>query len=279
MAEDQQDPLNELTGKLSLLKKTLSRSNAVNVNAQSIKDLAKQVVQLYFRRCKPELLAIGFDDQALGTLDEDMQTILRLSNGNNRKSYYELGIKAANRRLLEIEAARENLISRATVTKSRSGLEGNPLEQAILSTLQQLVPTASLSYEQACRDLRDAQRISYRGTANELRESLREVLDHLAPDKEVMRQPGFKLDEGKKTPIMKQKVRYILRAREQPATAIETPENAITGIEEALSRLTRSVYEQSSISTHVSSVKGEVLQMKMYVDSVMAELLEIHRRR
>ncbi len=277
MADHQHDSLSDLSGKLNDLKKALSRSKAVNVNAQSIKDMAKDAVQFYFRQCKPELLTLGFDDQALGSLDDDMQVILRLSNGNNKKSYYASSVKAVGKRLLEIEAARETLLSRTAAARAKSSLKTSPLDQAVLSTLQQLVPTASLSYEQACRDLQDQARLSYRGTANELRESLREVLDHFAPDKEVVSQPGFKFEDDQKKPTMRQKVRFILRARGQPSTATETTELAIGRAEEALSKLTRSVYQRSSISAHVTTTKTEVLQMKMYVDGVLAELLEIHR--
>jgi hypothetical protein len=277
MADLQHDPLSELNAKLADLKQALARSKAVNVNAQSIKDVAKDVVQFYFRQCKPELLILGFDDQALGSLDDEMQVILRLSNGNNKKSYYASSVRTVGKRLLEIEAARENLLSRAAAARARNTLKTSPLDQAVLNTLQQLVPTAALSYEQACRDLQEQARLSFRGTANELRECLREVLDHFAPDKEVESQPGFKFEGDQKKPTMRQKVRFILRARGQPSTATETTELAIGHAEESLSRLTRSVYQRSSISAHVTTTKTEVLQMKMYVDGVLAELLQVHR--
>jgi hypothetical protein len=47
-----------------------------------------------------------------------------------------------------------------------------------LATLDKVVPTTALSSRQAPQDLGDQQRVSYRGTAAELRE----VLDHLASD-------------------------------------------------------------------------------------------------
>src|SRR6266853_172856 len=51
-----------------------------------------------------------------------------------------------------------------------------------LATLDKVVPTTALSSRQAPQDLGDQQRVSYRGTAAELREVLRELLDHLASD-------------------------------------------------------------------------------------------------
>jgi hypothetical protein len=171
------------------------------------------------------------------------------------------------------------LLSRKAVAASVVQVAKSTVEQAILTTLQQVVPTAALSYEQGCRDLGDGQRISFRGVASEFRECLREVLDHLAPDKEVMAQQGFRLEEGQKKPTMKQKARFILRARGQSTTAARAPEDAVSTVEERFAGLARSAYERSSISAHVTTSKGEVIQIKMYVDTVLAELLEIHRQR
>ena len=78
---------------------------------------------------------------------------------------------------------------------------------------------------------------TFRGTASELREALRETLDHLAPDEDVMKAPGFKLERDRKAPTQKQKVRFILRSRRVPKGARKTPEDSVSLIEE----LTRSV--------------------------------------
>ena len=55
----------------------------------------------------------------------------------------------------------------------------------IIGTLTSLLPSSARSYEQAIRDLQSADRLSWRGPATDLRESLRETLDHLAPDADV----------------------------------------------------------------------------------------------
>jgi hypothetical protein len=109
-----------------------------------------------------------------------------------------------------------------------------------------------------------------------LREALRETLDRLAPDKEVMAAPGFKLEPDRTKPTQKQKVRYILRSREVPETARKAPEATVLMIEELTGSLARASYERSSISAHIASTEQEVRQMKMYVDTVLAELLQVH---
>jgi Predicted pPIWI-associating nuclease len=274
------DEWESLSQTLAAFRSALARCRSVNVNTTSLKLQAKEFVQFYFRQARPTLLPVGFTDESLGLLDLEMQEVLRLSNGNNRKSYYSDHLKRIEAERIAIDSQREVLLSRKVVAAATVvPVVKSTVEQAIWTTLQQVVPTAALSYEQGCRDLADEKRISFRGVASEFRECLREVLDHLAPDKEVMAQQGFKLEDGQKKPTMKQKARFILRARGQTATAAKAPEDAVSIVEERIGGLARSVYERSSISSHVTTSKGEVIQIKMYVDTVLAELLEIHNRK
>jgi hypothetical protein len=279
MSDASHDVWESIGQKVATLRSALTRCSSVNINTTSLKTQAKELVQFYFRQARPTLLPLGFTEESLGAIDIEMQEILRLSNGNNRKSYYTDHLKRIELERTAIDSQREVLLSRKAVAASVGPVAMSTVERAILTTLQQVVPTAALSYEQGCRDLGDGQRISFRGVASEFRECLREVLDHLAPDKEVMAQQGFKLEEGQKKPSMKQKARFILRARGQPATAVRAPEDAVSTVEDRCAGLARSVYERSSISSHVTTSKGEVIQIKMYVDTVLAELLEIHRER
>ena len=108
-----------------------------------------------------------------------------------------------------------------------------------------------------------------------LREALREVLDHLASDKDVTARPGFKLEADQKKPTMKQKVRFILASRGEGKTQTAPAENSTSLVEERVGALARSVYDRSSLSTHVGTTKQEVQQVKAYVDVVLTELLEI----
>jgi hypothetical protein len=88
---------------------------------------------------------------------------------------------------------------------------------------------------------------------------------------------GFKLESGRTKPTQKQKARFIMRSR-LGDTAREPPEATLDLIEEHVARLTRGVYGRSSASSHVEVERGEVQQIKMYVDPLLAELLEIHHR-
>jgi hypothetical protein len=144
-----------------------------------------------------------------------------------------------------------------------------------LKTLGQILPASALSYKQVLQDLTDNARTSFRGTAADLREVLRELLDHLAPDEEVLK--TVKLEKDQKRPSMKQKTMFILKARGVGETGRRPAENAAAAIEESVGSLARSVYDQGSLATHVSSTRRQVLTFKGYADAVLGDLLEIHK--
>ena len=174
---------------------------------------------------------------------------------------------------LRWKLARESGTTASTDTGT-SSLNAN--EERIIAALEERVPNGAACYRQALRDLADIERISFRGVANELRAAVWEVLQRLAPDAEVMAVEGFELEQGRTAPTQKQKARFILGSRLSD-TAREPPEATLCLIEEYVARLTRGVYSRSSASIHVEAERGEVQQIKMYVDPLLAELLQIYR--
>jgi Predicted pPIWI-associating nuclease len=125
-------------------------------------------------------------------------------------------------------------------------------------------------------DLGGPQRRSYRGVAHELREVLRETLDYLAPDADVMASPGFRLEKDRERPTQTQKALYIFRNRRLSREEISAPELAVSMIEEMGARITRTAYTRGSKNAHRPSSDAEVRQLKMWIDAVLGELLEIH---
>jgi hypothetical protein len=108
-----------------------------------------------------------------------------------------------------------------------------------------------------------------------LREALRETLDHLAPDEEVKAMPGFTLEKDQKGPTMKQKVRFILKARGQSKSSSVVPEQSSNTVEEMVGTLTRSIYNLSSVATHVASERKAVIQIRRYVVAALHDILEL----
>lgn len=256
------------------LKKLLNSSKAVQVNSKSVRVETRDLVQNYFRLVRPELKAIGIIDGSLLLLDGPCQELLRLAGGRNRRTSYKKELRTLTKARSPLEIEREELFSISAAPTGHATI--SPIETLIVDTARKIIPSAAISYEQALNDLYGPDRISYRGTATELREALREVLDHLAPDSEVSKSDGFKLEKNAQRPTMKQKARFILKARGVSKNSLASPQDAVQRIEESAASLARSTYTRSSISTHVATTKSEVLTMKMYVDTVLSELLQVH---
>ncbi len=258
---------------LDALKLLLNRHKGEFVSQQSLRDRSKQAVQNYFRAVRPQLTDLGIDAEQVQRLDGINQEILGLAAKKNRSASYRS-------KLRQLDGLRTVIATAAEIQSANKGAlpstrQTTAAEASILATLEQIIPTTALSYRQVLQDLGDTQRISYRGTAAELREVLRELLDHLAPDEEVLK--TVKLEKDQKNPTMKQKTTFILKARGVRDTARKTPVDAVATVEDSVGSLARSVYTRGSVSTHVATTRQEVLTIKAYADAVLADLLQIHR--
>lgn len=151
-----------------------------------------------------------------------------------------------------------------------------PTELLIIKTLASIVPAAAVSYEQCLLDLGDVRRVSYRGVAHELREVLREALNYLAPDADVIAETGFQFEGDLKRPTQKQKALYILKKRRLSREETSATELTVSMVEELGASITRTAYTRGSKDAHTASSAQEVRQLKMWVDAVLGELLEIH---
>jgi Predicted pPIWI-associating nuclease len=272
------DRWQSLLDSLAGVERAISRVIAVNVNTATARDAARSFIQDYFREVRPDLTTLGFADSDLDALDEQMQRLLQLANGRNAKASYTRLLREIRQEVQKIELTREyRLGEQRHGNGSTRTVIATDVETKIIETLKQLLPSAALSYEQALRDLANStERVSFRGTANELREALRETVDHLAPDEDVMAADGFQLEPDRTGPTQKQKVRYILRSRGLSEAARRAPEESVSLIEELTGSVARASYTRSALSTHIASTEQEVRQLKMYVDSVLAELLQVH---
>jgi hypothetical protein len=136
-----------------------------------------------------------------------------------------------------------------------------------LEELEYQAPDAAASYRQAIIDLA-AERLSYRGPANELRQALWEVLQVLGPDDEVTKEPGFKLEPRTTGPTHRQRAAFIMRKRRGK----DLPETTATAID-AVAALARATYTRSNSSTHGSRGREEAEQVGRYVEAVLRDLL------
>jgi len=265
------DPFDEFWLGWEHLQQNLRRSTAVNVNAAGLREEARALVQMYFRRVRPGLLHVVGEDE-LRSLDDGMQDLLRLAQGKNARTSYLGAMNRIGKDRTRLSIGRERgFTSLSQKTGQAGGLSAS--QTRILRTLQSMLPDAAASYEQAHLDL-CGERVSYRGTAVELREVVRETLDHLAPDEAVVREAAFKLEKDRVGPTMRQKAQFILRSRGLSATARKAPQDAVSIVDELTASFVRSTYERGSASTHSKTTRQDVERLRAYVDTVLMELLE-----
>jgi hypothetical protein len=264
------DPLaawHELCKGFAKLSPNITRTKTVHINSLPVRDEVKAISRQYIKHARPLLIQHGFDE-ATKFFDENFAKLYELADARSLTFSYRLPVALLGKGLTRVTPQLE-----MKVAGGNSGVRHTSGEIRIAETLAGLVPTAGLSYRQALSDLADPDRESFRGPATELREALREVLDHLAPDEDVLKSDGFRLEPERTKPTMKQKVRFILRARDESAT--DTPEKAVETIEGLVGGFTRSIYNFGSQVTHVAGERRAVINLKRYVEVVLSHLLEL----
>ena len=252
------------------VRKQVSKGQSLQVTSQKQKKQLQQIVDCYFRDVRPSVLSHSASSDFVKEIDTKMQDLLVCSHRRTKRSLLKSRLSGLKKKLIQLETH-----SLVLVGTGLSAPETDKVDIRIIETLRGLVPSAALSYEQAILDLAGPQRKSWRGPATDLREALRETLDHLAPDKDLTSHPGFKLEPDAKGPTMKQKVRFILRKRGLSKTLSETSEKAVDSVEASIGSFVRSVYSRSSVATHTPTNRDEVLRIRDLVRIVLCELLEI----
>ncbi|MBC7348461.1 MAG: hypothetical protein H5U05_00645 [Candidatus Aminicenantes bacterium] len=249
----------------------LKRIKASQVNSSQDRNNIKHFVRSYFYDLRREIYNAIKNDNELKSLDESMHELLRYAQRRTSVNRYKTMVGICRRELNIIESKALQLV----ISNYNNSL--GQKERNILETLRQINPVAAICYEQGLNDLLDPNRKSWRGTIVEFREGLREILDYLAPDQEIIKAPEFKYETGLKRPTMRQKTIFILRSRGLKKSQSEPAEKAVQAIEEAIGSLVRSVYDKASTGVHSLSNKEEALRVKDWVTVVLAELLEVKR--
>lgn len=260
--------LEQLSEDASRLQDAIKRCRTKRVSTEIVRPTARAMAKSYFEEVRPELSVVQQRAGLVDEIDYDIQEILQLSSSVQAKPRYSKLLKEL--RLFLSEATLNVLKSRG-----ENRLVLSALEAGIFETLVKMLPPAAAAYEQTLRDIRAGERVSWRGPANEFREVLREVIDHLAPDNQVIAFAGYQPEGDRTTPTQRQKVRFILRSRKSSAAAIGVAETSLGTVDEAVALLARSTYQRSNVSTHTTTGGSEIRNLKRYVDALLGELLEI----
>jgi len=228
----------------------------------------RPMAQSYFEFVRPELQDSNCRDGLIAEFDGALQKLIDLATQPRDKAMYAPPIDKLGPLMVEatIHLMKARGVPRLLLSET---------ERGILRTLEQMLPASGNSYEQTLRDLAQGTRVSWRGTAAEIREVLREAIDHLAPDSKVTATQGFRLESNRVGPTQKQKVTYILKARRSGSKAISTAAGTLQTVDESVAALARTTYSRGAASAHTSPAPAEIRNLKRYVDALLAELLEI----
>lgn len=258
--------IEQIITNIDAISKKLRALDGKQVRSTELLRSMRELSELYFASVKPSGDGGAVDLEAVSTR---FRSLLALSRSQPSRSKCIELFKQLRKDAVALEGA-----SIANNSNDHQD-DTNQADALIISSLDEICPSASAAYQQALIDLRQTDRLSWRGPATDLREALRETLDVLAPDADVESVPGFKHEPDARRPTMKQKTRYVMRNRGLASGQIATPVDAVVGIEEFVGGLTRSVYTRSSVSTHTPSTKIEVVRIHSWVRLVLCELLEI----
>lgn len=250
--------------------KELKKINAKQIYHKSIKENCKANVDYFFRQIRNKIVE-DRKDKFIESLDNYFQDLLLLTHKSSLKSSYMRLLSNIRKDLITLET---NVLYPQTPKSSDKKIER--IDKEIINTLKNLVAPSSLSYEQALIDLQSNSRLSWRGPATDLRESLRECLDFLAPDDDVKTTPGYKQNPDTNGPTMKQKVQYILKNRGKGNAEIKATEDATIIIDEMIGSFVRSVYTRANVSTHTPIDKNEIYRLLNMVRIIFCEILEIN---
>ena len=144
----------------------------------------------------------------------------------------------------------------------------------ILLALENISPNLASSYSQVKQDIQDNSRVSWAGTAHEIREILANLLRLLARDNEVASQSWYKQVGESRKPTRKQRVRYILQSREANSIQREVVEK-VDVLEEMVADLINSTYGRASDAAHTFETKKEVIKLLRYFEAFAHDLLDL----
>lgn len=136
-----------------------------------------------------------------------------------------------------------------------------------------LHPELGLAYRQILIDLRDSKRLSLRGTANEMREVMRDIITILSPDEKVIGQGWYAQEPKTNGPTRGQRLKYIFGIKKSNHEK-DSAEGGLETVENSISQLTLAVYQRSNRATHTLRHRKELKRIMAYMNPVIEDLLD-----
>lgn len=241
---------------------------------QEDKNFAIAACRSWFDDYRQKLVVLEIAPELLIKIDEAMRSLLKLTNSSRRRSAYQAQIKKAKKSL-------DALIVDAQISEWRLAKQDNisVADAEVVSLLTNLDPDLERRYTQAIYDLSDQQRISYSGTANELREVIRITLQLKAPDNKVTKKDWFQ-DARKKpksdlptNPTQAERVKFILEKRRASDNAIKNTQSNEELIDSLLSKVVRTTYSRVNAGVHGKENREEIIRNLRYIHAFLMDIL------
>ena len=148
--------------------------------------------------------------------------------------------------------------------------DGNPIYLSLLKINESL----ARSYAQIKIDIADKTRLSWAGTAHEIRQLLSTLLEILAPDEIVTKEEWYLQDPQTKGPTQKQRAHYILLIHKASSKEQEVVE-PVSELDGLIEKLVRSTYSRASDAAHRFKVYSEVKKIMGYFEAFAQDLLNL----
>ncbi|TKB61524.1 MAG: hypothetical protein E8D49_03040 [Nitrospira sp.] len=150
--------------KVEKARKDLNRVNG-QLHSQTHRDELRRLVERYFNEVRPSLVSNQEQDQAIKVIDDLMQELLVICHKRSMAKRYQEILTSAKKSLISLDSQNVATAGRIAV---KNGMDF--VDTQIVETLQNIVPSGALSYEQATSDIQTKKRLSWRGPATDFRE-------------------------------------------------------------------------------------------------------------
>ncbi len=146
--------------------------------------------------------------------------------------------------------------------------------EKIYDALLQISEPLANCYAQVKMDINDQSRLSWVGTAHEIRHLISILLQKLAPDVDVISQSWYEQDKNTSGPTQRQRVRYILGQHNAGSKEQKVTEQ-IVNLDEMVERLVRAIYCRASDAAHRFKSREEIIRILRYFDAFAHDLLNL----
>ena len=126
------------------------------------------------------------------------------------------------------------------------------------------------------RYIQKPDRLSWAGTAHEIREILATLLRLLAPDEDVICKDWYEQDPNTSGPTQKQRVRLILESNAANSNDRKMIEQVID-LDTMIGNLVRFTYSRASDAAHRFKSRWEVLRILRYFEAFAYDLLNFRK--